>query len=59
MDGDARFGVAGVVLGLAGVPLSQPGPVGRRVSLLVATVMGSVIGTAVVWQVSAPETIVF
>jgi len=58
MDGDARFGVAGVVLGLAGVPLSQPGPVGRRVSLL-ATVMGSVIGTAVVWQVSAPKTIVF
>jgi len=49
----------GLLLGLAAVPLCQPGHVRQRVFLLAATLLLIVTGTVVVWSGSTADTIVF
>ncbi|HEX4254963.1 MAG TPA: hypothetical protein VH089_07745 [Streptosporangiaceae bacterium] len=49
--------MAGIILGLAALPLCLPGSARRRSSVLAATVLLSAVGVAVAWPMSAAITI--
>jgi hypothetical protein len=51
--------LAGVLLGLAAVTLSLPGPARRHRSWLGITVSLCILGVAIAWPMSAPITVSF
>ena len=57
--GTGGIEACGVLLGLAAVPLCQPGPARQRALLLGATVVLCVLGAAIIWPASSVQTIVF